>query len=126
MKYGYLREKIVLLFIVILFIFQLAYSGEKNFIPEAKVYLIPPGQSIKLDGILSESVWKEAPSIGTFTMIEPQQGVPPTEKTIVKVSATPQSIYFGIICYDSNPDKIVSYTMQRDACLLYTSPSPRD
>ena len=115
MKYKFYLRRKVLLFLAILSIFQFTYSSEKTFVLKAKVYLIPPGQSIKLDGILSESVWKEAPSIGTFTMIEPQQGVPPTEKTIVKVSATPQSIYFGIICYDSNPDKIVSYTMQRDA-----------
>ncbi|MCP2519145.1 carbohydrate binding family 9 domain-containing protein [Candidatus Aminicenantes bacterium AC-335-K20] len=112
-----MKYKLYVLILLITFTSLITYSNEKYSIPKAEVYLISNDQTIKLDGKLNESPWENAPSIGSLTMVEPKQGVSPTEKTVVKVLATSQSIYFGIICYDSNPDKIVSYTMQRDADL---------
>jgi len=84
---------------------------------ETGIYILPEGAEIKLDGRLSEELWKQVPFIGPMTMIEPDEGGIPTEKTEVRVVATREALYFGIVCYDSNPAKIVSFTMQRDAML---------
>ncbi|MBD3413941.1 MAG: hypothetical protein GF421_05870 [Candidatus Aminicenantes bacterium] len=83
----------------------------------AEVFFIPDNSSFKLDGLMDESFWDKTIPIGPLTMVEPQEGVSPSERTEVRVAASSDAIYFGITCYDSRPDKIVSYTMQRDARL---------
>jgi len=104
--------------IAVFFLFCPELSGKSRIAnPQAEVTAVPYHDSIKVDGRLTESMWDKAVSIGPLTMVEPDEGVPPSEKTVVKCVAHAGAIYFGIICYDSSPEKIVSYTMQRDARL---------
>ncbi|UCE41393.1 MAG: carbohydrate binding family 9 domain-containing protein [Candidatus Aminicenantes bacterium] len=86
-------------------------------IAEAQVYQISQQEQIKVDGLLTEPVWQSASPIGPLIMVEPDEGVPPSMETEVRIVVDSRSIYFGIMCFDSDPDKIVSYTMQRDAQL---------
>jgi len=90
-------------------------SKERTSSTEAQVFRISQQEHIKIDGLLTESVWQNASPIGPLTMVEPDEGIPPSMQTEVRVVVDSQSIYFGIICFDSDPEKIVSYTMQRDA-----------
>jgi len=69
---------------------------------------------IKLDGKLDESCWKEAFSIENFTQREQNEGEPATERTRVAVVFNTNKVYFGIWCYDSEPDKISAQQMARD------------
>jgi len=69
---------------------------------------------IKLDGILDEACWENAIPIENFTQREQNQGNTATEKTKVRVVYTTNQIYFGIWCYDSDPDKISAQQMERD------------
>ncbi len=69
---------------------------------------------IKLDGKLDEDCWSQAISIENFTQREQNEGEPATEKTRVAVVYTTNEIYFGIWCYDSEPDKISAQQMARD------------
>lgn len=91
------------------------YSVERTDVPEAEVLRLSSSESIRLDGLLDESFWRRAVPIGPFRMVEPDEGAEPSEKTEVRVAATADAIYFGIVCYDSAPEKIISFTMQRDA-----------
>lgn len=93
------------------------YPKALTSVVEAQVFQISQGEQIKVDGLLTESVWQNASPIGPLTMVEPDEGVHPSMKTEVRIVVDSQSIYFGIMCFDSDPDKIVSYTMQRDAQL---------
>ena len=92
-------------------------SKARTPVAEAQVFQISQEENIKVDGLLTESVWQNASPIGPLTMVEPDEGVPPSMKTEIRVVTDSHSIYFGIMCYDSDPEKIVSYTMQRDARL---------
>jgi len=83
--------------------------------PEAEAQVIPAEESIRLDGILDEAVWEKAYPIGPFRQVDPVENGEPSERTVVRVAATLDAVYFGIVCYDSQADKIASYTMQRDA-----------
>lgn len=83
--------------------------------PEAKVLQIQIADSPKIDGQLTESLWKDVPPIGPLTMVEPDEGVSPSEQTTVKCLVSSSALYFGIICHDRSPDKIISFTMRRDA-----------
>ncbi|MFC2164083.1 carbohydrate binding family 9 domain-containing protein [Acidobacteriota bacterium] len=64
---------------------------------------------------MTESTWSQAISIGPLTMVEPEEGVPPSEQTTVKCLVSRGALYFGIICDDRSPDKIISFTLRRDA-----------
>jgi Domain of unknown function (DUF5916)/Carbohydrate family 9 binding domain-like len=71
-------------------------------------------QPPRLDGTLDDPAWKAAEPILDFSEREPHEGQPPTEKTEVRVLYTRRAVYFGITCYDSQPDKIVAQELRRD------------
>lgn len=70
-----------------------------------------------MDGYLIEALWREAPSIGPLTQVEPVEGAAPSEKTDVRLVYTQESLYMGIKCYDREPHLIVATQMERDAVL---------
>lgn len=74
-------------------------------------------ESPKIDGNLIEHLWNEALSIGDFLQREPNEGTPATEKTEVKIIYNDKAIFFGVICYDSQPDKIIARERGRDDSL---------
>lgn len=122
-KKGTSQPETRLIHLLVIFSFLLGFgggsllAGGKTAI--ARVFVLPEKAKmpIKLDGRLTESWWSQAPPLGPLTMVEPDEGAPPTEKTVVKILASADTLYFGLICYDRQPEKIVSYTMQRDAQL---------
>lgn len=71
-------------------------------------------QQIKLDGKLDEACWKQASAIENFTQREQNEGEPATEKTRIAVVYNANEVYFGIWCFDSEPDKISAQQMARD------------
>jgi hypothetical protein len=73
--------------------------------------------SVKIDGVLSESDWAKTQIIDRLLQREPQEGKPVTEKTEIRVLYNSSYIYFGIKCFDSEPDKIVANEMRRDSDL---------
>jgi len=72
---------------------------------------------ISVDGILDEPEWAAASSIGEIIQREPKPGEKPTEQTEVKILYDSDNIYIGVMCYDSEPSRIVATQMARDADL---------
>ena len=72
---------------------------------------------IKLDGFLNESAWNEAQPAGDFIQRELIEGEPATEKTEVRILYDSENLYIGIMCYDSEPGKIIHTKMERDTDL---------
>lgn len=72
-------------------------------------------EKLTIDGIISETAWKNTRFQGDFIQREPNEGFKATEKTEVGVLYDDRNLYFGIKCYDSIPDKIVAREMRRDA-----------
>lgn len=68
----------------------------------------------KLDGTLDDPEWQLATPIGNFLQREPFEGQTPTEKTEVRVLYDKHDVYFGILCFDSDPSKIVASELRRD------------
>lgn len=72
-------------------------------------------QKIKIDGVLDDEAWLDAePYENYFFQHEPLDRAPSTEKTRVMVLQDEKMIYFGIQCYDSEPEKIFASSMRRD------------
>ncbi|MCP4657641.1 MAG: carbohydrate binding family 9 domain-containing protein [bacterium] len=72
-----------------------------------------------LDGHLTEEVWDEAALIDSFTQTEPDEGSPASERTEVRIGYDEKNLYLGVRCFQSEPEKIVAITMERDARLLH-------
>ena len=70
-----------------------------------------------LDGNLDEAIWQRVPAISEFLQRDPQEGEPATETTEVKIIYTNTAIYFGVICYDSEPERIIAKERARDDTL---------
>jgi uncharacterized protein DUF5916/cellulose/xylan binding protein with CBM9 domain len=72
---------------------------------------------ITVDGILDEADWSEATSIGEILQREPDPGEKPTERCEVKILYDGANFYIGVMCYDSEPNRIIGTQMARDADL---------
>jgi len=66
-----------------------------------------------LDGKLQEDFW-QVESVSHFRQIEPIDGAPATEKTIVTIVYDESNLYIGARLLDSQPDKIISRLGRRD------------
>jgi hypothetical protein len=82
--------------------------------PTVTAMRLAPGERIVLDGRLDEAVWTRAVPAGDFTQQIPQTGAKPTERTEVRVAFNADALYLGVICFDSEPDKMIGNTMKRD------------
>ena len=72
---------------------------------------------IKVDGLLDEPIWENAPEASHFIQLQPEKGNPASERTIVKILFDDRYIYFGFWCYDTEPEKIAARMTKRDADL---------
>ena len=110
------KRKTIRLFILTLFILFLnlvpGLGAEKYQIKALRIY-----QKIEVNGSLDEPSWKKAPVTNEFIQREPQEGQPATEKTEVRILYDDTNLYFGLVCFDSQPDKIVANEMRRDVDL---------
>jgi len=71
----------------------------------------------RIDGILDDEAWKQAVPIGELTQVEPGFGIAPTEGSDIRFAHDADNLYMMIRCYDSEPDRIITTTRERDGLL---------
>ncbi len=71
-------------------------------------------ESIHLDGLLEEPIWQRSLPATDFVQQDPVHGGAPTERTEVRIVFDEEHLYMGVICFDSEPDKLLGNTMKRD------------
>jgi len=74
-------------------------------------------EDIRIDGMLDEPAWSDADAIENLIMIDPMEGGEPTFRTEVRLLADEKDIVIGVICHDSDPGAIVSWSVARDSGL---------
>lgn len=72
---------------------------------------------VRLDGRLDEPDWALADSIWEFRQKEPVENGEPSERTVVRLLATPSGLVVGWWLSDRNPTGIVRTQLRRDASL---------
>ena len=72
------------------------------------------GDTIRLDGVPDEAVWKRAAVATGFLQREPDNGAPATESTEVRLVYDADRLILGVVLYDSEPERILGNQMQRD------------
>jgi hypothetical protein len=69
---------------------------------------------VLVDGTLDEEVWKTATAVADFTQRDPDQGVPPRQKTEVRIAYDDDAVYVGARMFDTAPDSVVARVARRD------------
>ena len=70
-----------------------------------------------LDGHVDDEEWGAAATASDFVQQRPALGRPATENTEIRFLYTEDALYIGVICFDSEPDKIVDTQSRRDGNL---------
>ena len=71
-------------------------------------------EAIAVDGRLSEPAWEQAVPATDFIQKFPNNGAPSTERTEVRFLYDDDNLYVGVICFDSEPDKLVIKDLRED------------
>ncbi len=112
--------KKALLFPILLSIPILLFSQNTTTIdnqkPVVKASAIQEGPVI--DGeVLNDHIWQQIAPFGDLSQNQPNFGQPATEKTEIRIAYTQETFYVSVICYDSQPTKLVVSDARRDANL---------
>jgi hypothetical protein len=82
--------------------------------------LAPEAEPPTIDGRVDDEAWMQVEPYSTFIQQDPYEGQPATEKTEVRVLVGHGNVYVGIICFDSDPSRIIVSQARRDAALTDT------
>src|SRR5215207_1550028 len=80
-----------------------------------RIRAVRVSEPIKLDGRLDEGAWSQAEAALGFRQEEPNEGEPASERTEVRVLIDDKNLYVGISAFDSEPARINSRELVRDA-----------
>lgn len=69
---------------------------------------------VKVDGMLDEIDWMNAPVATDFIQNDPVPGAPPSQRTEVRVLYDDEAIYIGATLFDTEPNLILSQLTDRD------------
>ena len=71
-----------------------------------------------VDGdVLGDPVWQGSQVLTGFWQTAPDEGQPSSERTEIRIVYTTDTLYFGVVCYDSDPSTIVVNESRRDSQL---------
>ncbi len=84
-------------------------------VPEGEIRAVRVSEGPAVDGRLDDPVWQSVPAIAGFLMVEPRPGDEPSERTEARVLYDDNSLYIGVMCYDSEPSRISANTMAHDS-----------
>ena len=84
--------------------------------PDVDALRLPPGEAsaLRVDGLLDEPAWRDAPMASGFRQQEPFEGEPATEITEVRVLFDDATLYVGVLARDRSPDEVIARILQRD------------
>src|SRR5205823_7413330 len=69
----------------------------------------------RVDGQLTDAVWRTATPVTVFVQREPREGAPATFETEARVAFDVSAIHIAVRAFDPEPDKIVGFLTRRDA-----------
>jgi hypothetical protein len=90
-------------------------GGDSSARERYSVKAVRVDQTPKIDGVLDDAVWQQAPIIDQFTQQEPREGEAATERTEVRVLYDGHSLLIAVHAYDAQPSALVATEMRRDA-----------
>ncbi|MGH9346261.1 MAG: DUF5916 domain-containing protein [Vicinamibacterales bacterium] len=71
-------------------------------------------ETLRLDGAPDERAWQRAAPATGFVQRDPDNGAPATERTEVRIVYDDTRLVLGVVCFDSEPGRLLANQMQRD------------
>jgi len=99
--------KIIFFFISLLFLLHPLLPGN-NTKKSVSALKIDDKTTVTVDGKPDEEIWQKSKPFSGFIQYEPAKGTPASMKTEFRVLYNSRYIYFGITCFDSQPQKITA------------------
>jgi hypothetical protein len=75
----------------------------------------------RIDGVL-EDIWLQADSVSDFTQSEPDEGQPPSERTVVRVLQDRENLYVAFCCYAAHSKPIAAPWGMEEEATVYLDP----
>lgn len=75
-----------------------------------RIVAAPP----RIDGVLDDEVWRQAPAVSGFVQFRPSPGEAPTAQTEARVAFDDDAIYVAMRMFD-DPDSVAAQLTRRDA-----------
>ena len=82
--------------------------------PSLPATRITGSEAPNIDGDISDAVWQKAPALDEFYQLEPHEGAPASERTVVHVLYDDKNLYFAFMVFDDEPQNITSHIKDRD------------
>ena len=86
--------------------------------PTVAAVRIDVSEAPVIDADLSDPSWAKAAVLEDFLQRLPIPRGVPTERTVLRIMYDAENIYFGVYCYDSEPDLVTVRTMARDGAVF--------
>lgn len=87
-----------------------AYASNKRVYYATRTIIAP-----KIDGKLDDECWEVVGKWdGGFIQQQPHQAKPPSQETEIKILYDDKYLYFAVICYDNEPEKMSPILGRRD------------
>ena len=111
---------------ILLAVPALAQQGEIKLAAERELTVagFPVARAVRVEGapaidgdVLGEAIWEDAVVTTGFSQNTPDEGQPASERTEVRIIYTQDTLYFGIVCYVSDPSTIIVSDSRRDSSL---------
>lgn len=118
MRYLVRRQAFPAFFAFFFTLTTLAFAADVLQVPATR--LLDEASPPTLDGRVNDEAWIGVEPYTTFTQQDPNEGAPASERTEVRVVFDKSNVYVGIICFDSEPDRIIVNQSRRDADISET------
>src|SRR5258708_10462875 len=71
--------------------------------PSLPATRIAESEAPTIDGDISDAIWQKAPALDEFYQLEPREGAPAHERTVVHVLYDGKNIYISFMAFSDHP-----------------------
>ena len=106
-------------FYLLLTALTVVHAGNSdNDLVSSQLEAVSVSEAPVVDGnVIDDPVWETAPVATSFTQQTPDEGEGISEKTEVRIMYSSDALYVAVVCYDTEPERIVVSDTRRDASL---------
>jgi hypothetical protein len=79
-----------------------------------RLQMVRAAGAIRLDGVLDDVAWADAPMAHDFIQNDPREGMPATYDTEVRVVYDDTALYIGVFAKDDQPGRIIVNDLKKD------------
>ena len=96
----------------------MAQGGSNNYSERPTAEAVEIETAPQIDGdVINDPVWQQIATFAGLTQVRPSNGQVASEKTEIRIAYNSNTFFLSVVCFDSEPEKLVVQDMRRDASL---------